>query len=207
MNTNNNATELSARDILTILERVIREIILHPNDLKIESDSMTRTLTIHVQAHRGDTSRIIGTGGAHFHALRAMLAAMGHKAGIVVKLPKIREPEHGEQDSYPPLRESGDWPRDKVIDLMRDVCRAVFKNADALSLEAVDGKGGVTTIELVCDEAERDMAEAMGPHLMKLFVAIGNAHGRQIEFTIFPALQSEAQPTTAAGRHAGELSR
>jgi len=187
-------------DITTMLRRMILEIILHPQHLQIKTTGLTRSMTINIQAHKGDTSRIIGTSGAHFRAFKALMAAMGARRGITVTMPKVQEPVIGEADNYPPLRESDEWPQVKIMELVRDVALAIFKYPEAVKVLTQDGEGAVTAVELLVDKSEKLLADALQPHLETLLEAIGNTHGRTIKFLIVPSAESEQQPDSADGR-------
>ena len=187
--------------VIEILDRILNSIILHPEHLRIKAETMSRTMVISVQAHKGDTARIIGAKGVHFNALRAVLAAIGKKNGIDIRIPKISEPVYGDPD-----RSTGNpgavWPHDEKMKILNDVIEAIFQN-ETLSVSSIDS-GGVTTVEIICARNEKALAESICPQIKNLFIPVWRAFNRIIEITAYPVAESEAQPMTAAGRYAAE---
>ena len=111
------------------LEHVVKELVDHPEDVKIKRtvDEMGVLLTLSV--HQDDMGKVIGRSGATAKAIRTILRVVGMKHDARVNL-KIEEPEGSERsmrreaemgDSAEPgvplpPREKQNVPRERSID-------------------------------------------------------------------------------------------
>ena len=78
------------------LELLVKELVEHPEDVKIDRtvDEMGVLLTLSI--HRDDMGKIIGRSGNTAKAIRTLLRVVGMKHNARVNL-KINEPEGGER--------------------------------------------------------------------------------------------------------------
>jgi predicted RNA-binding protein YlqC (UPF0109 family) len=82
------------------LEFVVKELVEHPEDVKITRtvDEMGVLMTLDV--HRDDMGKIIGREGNTAKAIRTLLRVVGMKNNARVNL-KINEPEGGMREKVP----------------------------------------------------------------------------------------------------------
>ena len=82
------------------LEFVVKELVEHPDDVKITRtvDEMGVLMTLDV--HRDDMGKIIGREGNTAKAIRTLLRVVGMKNNARVNL-KINEPEGGMREKVP----------------------------------------------------------------------------------------------------------
>ena len=88
----------------SFLEYVVKSLVEHPDDVKIERtiDEMGVLLTLTV--HADDMGKIIGRSGATAKAIRTLLRVVGMKNDARVNL-KINEPEGGMKAASEPEKE------------------------------------------------------------------------------------------------------
>ncbi len=115
------ANEYADRDFL---EFVIKSIVDHPEDVKVERkiDEMGVLLTLKVNPQ--DMGQVIGRKGGTSTAIRSLLRIVGIKNNARVNL-KIEEPEGGRREERRSFgEESGETERgtmDKVIDDIKNL--------------------------------------------------------------------------------------
>lgn len=111
------ATEYADRDFL---EFVIRSIVDHPDDVKVERkiDEMGVLLTLKVNPQ--DMGQVIGRKGSTSTAIRSLLRIVGIKNNARVNL-KIEEPESGRRGERKIMEESDRGTVDKVIDEIKNL--------------------------------------------------------------------------------------
>jgi predicted RNA-binding protein YlqC (UPF0109 family) len=181
MTTITNSPEALSQDILS---RILREITLHPQHIRISNSPLGRTHTIKVQVHRGDMSRVIGSGGSHAQALTRLVQMIGQKRGVVVNM-RMLEPEIGEKDKYQPFEPREQWPKERAEAIMRDIAEAVFDHA--VKVEAFDGEDYMSIIEVTVSSREnRQLVTLLQETVTPLFNAIGKANGRHLTVNIAP---------------------
>lgn len=58
------------------LEHIVKGIVDHPDDVRIDSSSSSRGEVLEVHVHPDDRGRVIGRGGRTAKALRTMVGAL-----------------------------------------------------------------------------------------------------------------------------------
>jgi predicted RNA-binding protein YlqC (UPF0109 family) len=189
---------------LSLLRRLVSEMVAYPGDVVIDHRTMAASITVTIQAHAADTPRLIGSQAQNYSAISAIAVAIGAKAGYRVHVPPIREPVVGQPERFR-FASRPDWPREKLIKLVRDTMDAMFLHPSSIVYdEAEDPDGLMTTLDVVVSAQEREVLarELAGP-VRKLFDAIGRANGRLLAVDLVQ--DTEVQPATAAGRHAKQI--
>ena len=72
------------------LLRVVRHLVEHPDEVRVESAQRGRTLVLEVSVAPGDMGSVIGRKGRTAQALRALLRARGDHQGVSYDL-RIRD--------------------------------------------------------------------------------------------------------------------
>lgn len=180
MNTNT-TTETTPADII---ERLIREITLHTENIKIKETTLGRSSTLNVQVHKGDMSRVIGTKGAHVQAMERLIEMMSAKSGKRMTL-RVGEPSMGGADSFAKFEPQATWESSHVVELVQDISAAVFVHP--AQVELFDGEDFQSVIEIVVSPNERkDLVAMVNAALAPLFNAIGKANGRLLKINAAP---------------------
>ena len=105
--------------ILEVTKKLVTELCNYPEHLTVKQNSLTRTTTINIQSHAADMSRIIGVNGQHMYAIRTIASAIGERHGIEVDVPNLVEAKVGTPERYGDFQGSNDWPKAKVLDLLK----------------------------------------------------------------------------------------
>ena len=192
---------IDAKPVLNLLTKLLTEIVEHPENLVIEHRALTASVTVTIQAHAGDTPRLIGEGAGNYRAIVAIVTAMGARRGFRVNVPPIKEPVVGEPSRYR-FTPNPDWPRKKILALLKETAAAVFAHPERLEFhEDDDDANHITTVEVFVARTERaEVLDSLGPAVRRVFDAIGKAHGRLLAVDVVQSTDPE-QPDTSDGRH------
>ena len=194
-----------------LLRELLGQLVMRPSDLRLESDTVTNTLTVSVSCHAEDAPRIIGKAGSHHKALLRIARAIGERERlrvyVEVSAPRMthQQIERREHWGFEP---DPNWPRKGITRLLAQTCRMVF--GDCMELESTDDEGQNKTMFAVSVSAHEplELVLAMVSDLNTLFNAIGKRNGRLLQIDVTPKLEPEKkQPKSAAGRFAREVER
>ncbi len=95
------------------LEYVIKALVDHPEDVKIERTVDQMGVLLKLAVHRDDMGKVIGRSGATAKAIRTVLRVVGMKNDARVNL-KIDEPEGGMRSGQAMETDAGDTdPEDR----------------------------------------------------------------------------------------------
>jgi predicted RNA-binding protein YlqC (UPF0109 family) len=72
------------------LDHLVRGIVDHPDDVRVEARSMRRGQVLEVRVHPEDLGKVIGRGGRTARALRAVMTGLGGR-GVRVDLVDVDE--------------------------------------------------------------------------------------------------------------------
>ena len=72
------------------LDHLVRGIVDHPDDVRVELRSLRRGQVLEVRVHPDDLGKVIGRGGRTARALRTVMTALGGR-GIRVDLVDVDE--------------------------------------------------------------------------------------------------------------------
>lgn len=179
--TTTNSAEAFAKDIIL---RILREITLHPQHIKLTESPLGRTTTIKIQVNRGDMPRVIGSKGAHAMALETLVGIIGRRQNALLKT-RVIEPEVGEQDRFSKFAPREEWDKQKVQDLMTDIVESIFQYP--VRVEVMDGEEYQSVCEVFVSQGEnKELVQTVNAALNPLFVAIGKANGRLLTVNVAP---------------------
>ncbi len=76
-------------DMRKLLETILRELVVHPDDVKVDYEIGQRTTVFHVRCSRRVIGQVLGSRGKHIQGLRAILLGMTSKAGYrsIIEIP------------------------------------------------------------------------------------------------------------------------
>lgn len=72
------------------LDHLVRGIVDHPDDVRVEERSLRRGQVLEVRVHPEDLGKVIGRGGRTARALRAVMTGLGGR-GVRVDLVDVDE--------------------------------------------------------------------------------------------------------------------
>lgn len=186
---------------------ILREMILHPKQLKVEVVQMTQYFTLYIAATLSDSKRIVGSMGAHFNALKALVTAAARKAGVKAEMNQVEAVGRPVIDQYPPFTTQDDWPKEKIEKLVERMAKAVFVH-DNVTIKIADGPNGSSNIEVLVSESEDAQLVADMLIVFKTLIKpVGKSNHRNLMLNVSASLPHEAQPAVADGRHMRELKR
>ena len=191
--------------VVDLFKRVVAAMCDHPDSLVVTARPLRASVSVSVQAHAVDTSRLIGSGGQNYWALSTIASAIGARRKIRVKVPPIREPVVGEPARFE-FKADPNWPRARILALLDETLAATFFHPVASNVDD-DEEFFTTTVEVTMDRRERmGWVDRFGNALAIIFDAIGRTNGRvlMIDFIVDA---EPAQPESAAGRNMPEIER
>lgn len=189
--------------IIALLRRILEGIVAHKKDLVIDyRKTLSRSMTITLQAHLADTARLIGEGALTYRAISALVGAIGGQRGIRINIPPVKEPVVGEPERYK-FTANPDWPKVEIAQLLEDTCKAVFCHPEVIAIAYDHDDENITsTAEVTVSRSEpADVVSALKTALGRVFDAIGRNHGRLLVVDVIASGDPvENQPATASGR-------
>jgi uncharacterized protein len=72
------------------LDHLVRGIVDHPDDVRVETKTLRRGQVLEVRVHPEDLGKVIGRGGRTARALRAVMTGLGGR-GVRVDLVDVDE--------------------------------------------------------------------------------------------------------------------
>lgn len=201
-------TEQIAKQTGKLVRTICEQMILKPDQLKIDALPMSQSFVICIVASFSDAKRIVGSGGIHFEALKQLVALAARKHGFSGELDKIQDDGKATEDRYPDFEASQEWPKAKVIAIFEAMAKAVFEDETQVRVTVKDGSSGLSLVELSVSESEaRETVEKFRGILAFLAKPIGKGNRRRLMVNVATIGTSERQPASADGRFAKAISR
>lgn len=180
-----------------LIKSVLDEVAMHTSELAVNVFAVGGSwdvLEVCIDADPGDVKRIIGTKGAHINALRryVRLWAETHDCSATVRdfsIPKDN------RDRYDDFERRPDWPRDKLVAIIRAMAEAVMRCG--VVIESAD-QGDVCHIIVRHDDAE----DGRTVNSLSICLPIlGNVMGKKNGHT----LQVHVRPASRTGKRLAAL--
>lgn len=185
-----------------VLRDIVHEIILHPDDFEVIQIPLSSHLVVNLRAQTSDTGRIIGPKGAHFLALKIIVAAVGASCTKRVLLGRMEPPLDGKgPDSYNKLVFKKDWNEAKVREILERTVASIFTYPSSVTVKDVDEVTSVLCVTISSRE-RADLVAQVSDALQTLFNAVGKANGRIVLVDVVAETPEPAQPGSADGRWA-----
>ena len=169
-------------NVLKIYRLLACGMIEHGELLETDAVVGSELLQVKVRAHREDHGRLLGKGGATFHAFRTVLGLIGYRAKFAVRLLPLENPIHGERAIFqPPMSPAENWNSDEVKAMLEKVLKILL--AYPYTLDTVEDEIEHRTIFILQPDEREQMPLAkhdLLKNLSVIFNAIGNNKGRTI---------------------------
>ena len=164
------------------LTALLTEMVLHPDQLRVDVITVGINSRITITATHSDSRKIVGAGGVYFSALKMMTSiwAARDKCGCVFDF--VKSVGRAEIEGYPPFEIVENWDREKVVELALGTARALASNPDSVKIETVDGKNGVTNLDVFVSGEQNP--EVMRQIMSTLIRPIGKIKGRNLIFNV-----------------------
>jgi predicted RNA-binding protein YlqC (UPF0109 family) len=107
-------------DDKAFLEYIVRALVDHPEDVKIDRTVDEMGVLITMTVNRDDMGKVIGRQGNTAKAIRTLLRVIGMKNNARVNL-KINEPEGGRVQSEAPLQSEASKTVDAALDDLKGI--------------------------------------------------------------------------------------
>lgn len=167
----------TVQEIETLITRLCAGVIAHNDKFKLKmtfgGSRMNRYV---IQCHPDDGSRIVGTGGLRFKALKLLMQAAGAKIGHGLVLITVERPKGvSEIDLFPPFQYNPRWPKDQITQLLYETCDSVFKYP--FKIESNESVGACIFIIDPHKLEQSAFMAALAPALNNIFSGIGTTSG------------------------------
>jgi predicted RNA-binding protein YlqC (UPF0109 family) len=188
------ATDKVEALVESLSARICQGVIAFPKDLKVEATFSGASLTKYViLCHSADCPRILGKGGERFRGLRLLMGLVGASHGRQINFDSVKVTKREPAPPFPKCQYNPDWPRQKVLALMQDICQAVMRCPVKVRLEETppsavlvvryDGARRLPELDVIC----------VTRALQNMFSGIGATNGCQLGVDFGP---EEQTPTT-----------
>lgn len=167
----------TAKEAAALVERLLKEIVLHPQDLGVIPAPMEHNIPLTIRCNVQDTGRIIGKGGQHFLACKAVARRIGQRNRVRLELEKLQNVRPSKQDGYKPFTAVVDWPRERIQKLVEDLARALFGSVVSVGSHDKDEVSTIFRVRIQTTDAEEEVA-ALAVAVAPLFTSIGICNGR-----------------------------
>lgn len=189
-----------------LIRRICEQMILKPDQLKLDAMPMTSSFVIYIVAGQSDAKRIVGSKGVHFEALKILTGLIGKKYGFSGELDSIQDDGKPQEDRYADFVPSNDWPKAKVQKLVEAICENCLSEPTRVTIQ--DGQNGMSVIEVFTSEDEaKESVESLSLALIYLVKPIGKGNQRRLMVNVITEAAGEKQPASADGRFAKAISR
>lgn len=167
---------LTAKQLCTLIEELIRGYTVHHEDITVRMDELTTTVMLSVQGNSDDHRRLVGSRGRHVWSLQRIAGLAGLKIGKSVRL-SLMEPKPGDRGADLSFTPVENWDPRPFLKLLKRVVE--FTTPDGTKVKDANA-GHNTTVEIVLP-AIGPMFTEYAQAMQALFFAIGKMHGRIVE--------------------------
>ena len=184
-----------------LLRDMVSMFITYPDDFKVTAGRYSNIIRLGWVGNRADVSRMIGTGGKTYNALRDLMKLIGEQHGCEIELTRVCDPIKGKPERYHPFKDNTNWPRERILQLLE---RAAVLGSRTGRSETGSGdldKDSTGLHVALCRTETLNTEAVLSRTLKHIFNVIGNANGRILIVSVTRELEPEImQPATADGR-------
>lgn len=166
--------------IAELLTELARGIIDHPEALVVQGKELSGSLLLHARAHTADHGKLLGTHGATYNAILAILCAAGDRNGKQVRL-QLLNPVVGRPEPQPRFAPQARWDSPGLLHILRVACVNLFGHHPDLNLYDFEDS---TIVEVVMPQGQELPKQELKEALDKVFNVIGKAKGRVVNVDI-----------------------
>ena len=180
----NEPKRMNGSDLMATL---VNAIAYHRDHVVIEVAAFDDFDKFRVTVDRADMPRVVGKGGKHIWAIKAIMLAAGMHSGRRY-LVELLDPVQGEYERLP-RRPSEDWNQSAAVALADTILSAILYDKFTLDITDVDSLTSILRITLSCYSQATALRkieydQPMRTHLESLMRAIGNTLGRELEIQV-----------------------
>lgn len=178
-------TESAPGPVCLLLERIIRSITLHHEDLIVKVQEHAGGTLFDLRCHGAEGPRINGKKGQHIRSIQAIISLIGKGRGTVYVV-RLQEPTFGNWEQRDVPRREGPYRPEKATLLLEDVLYAVFGRVCPKVL--VNNPPGLTLFRLI-DVSPKNLEllnakhQIYGVSLLEALQTIWKAYGREEGWT------------------------
>lgn len=118
------------KDVHLLLTQLLKAIIDHPEDLRIETKEFQARVEWRVRVHIDDQGKVIGKMGAHIKALQFLFACIGYATNVQYRI-QVLEPEEPRRGPENDPREAMTYDTGEAEALLFELLDDVFGNDEA----------------------------------------------------------------------------
>ena len=177
---NKTMTELAE----SAFRKMVEPFIKHPENLEVNCFQERSTIIVEARAHYADTGKIIGKGKANFTAVSTILALIGFRNGVNIRLNNLLPSKVGGQEFLTPFDNQDDWPEQQTTADLEEILKMFLAQTFTLIIgteKVHDEEWTVYTIGISEKEKLPISSAQIARELSKIFHAIGKERGRRIK--------------------------
>lgn len=175
------------KTMMEIAEAAFRKMVIpfikHPENLEVNSFQERGTVIVEARAHYADTGKIIGKAKGNFTAVSTILALVGYRNGVNIRLNNLLPSKVGGQEFLTPFDPQEDWPEQQTTAELEEILKMFLAQTFTLTIgtEMVhDEEWTVYTIGVSKNEKLPISPAQIAREISKIFHAIGKERGRRI---------------------------
>jgi len=160
--------------------KLVEPFIKHTDNLEVNVFQERGTIIVEPRAHYADSGKIIGKAKSNFMAVQTILALIGYRNGVNIRLNNLLPSKVGGQEFLTPFDPQEDWPAQETMSDLNEVLGLFLAHPFTLKVSENDEW---TTYTLTISKKEKlpISAAQIARELSKIFHAIGKARGRLIK--------------------------
>jgi hypothetical protein len=156
-----------------ILTDICREMVEHPEDVRIADNHTKKTAYLKIHAHNNDVTKLIGKSGKNAKALQAIAQRIADTRQMAVKVMVDTEGYVDSPDKHKRFEANATYDPHYHAELLETTAQAIVDDGASVTIAKLDKSAWVLT--LCCepdDELIKDLATLWG--------AMGKNHGATV---------------------------
>lgn len=190
----NRITDNELNVIATLLEDIVTQFVSSPEKVFVKRENLGTGGVLKLCIAAGDMSRVIGSRGKHFYALKDLVEAYG--AMVIrhpVELAPLDEPQTHRKQFGKKFEPREDWDKEKIIRLTERIARASFRDDQCIEVSCRDEQTqSILDIHISESEPMRHVSH-MAQSIQTLVNLIAKGNGRVVFTNVMNDLKPDPQ--------------
>lgn len=162
------------------MRQIMEMIVVRKEDLKVSMETDGNYCTFTVTCSGADLGKLIGKGGSHYRAFVDWLKGWAKMHGRYVLVNRIERNDDRATVQYGRFSIRQDWPKQKVLPLVRNLAVGVFRHEHQIEVSAEDeGEFTRFTVKVSPSESEARISTMLSA-FNSILRAVGSSLGRSV---------------------------